>query len=120
MSKVKKRSRVAEKRWVRKSDGRLEAFNRSKMRLSVLKAGASRRQASQVTNAITKSVRACELCVDIEGKKEVSSARLSNVVISELLKINKDAAERFSNYRIEKQKTRRPQTPIAPEKPGHP
>jgi len=114
MSKATKRSRVAEKRWVRKSDGRLEAFNRSKMRLSVLKSGASRRQASQVTNTITKSVRACELCEDIEGKKEVSSARLSNVVIAELLKINKDAAERFSDYRIEKQKTRSPQTPFAP------
>jgi len=112
MSKVKKRSRGVEKRWVRKSDGHLEAFNRSKIRLGVLKAGASRKQASQVASTITKSVRICELCDDVEGKKEVSSARLSNVVIAELHKINRDAAKRFSNYRVGKQKTRGSQVPF--------
>jgi len=112
MSKVKKRSRVVEKRWVRKSDGRLEAFNRSKIRVSVLKAGASRKQASQVASTISKSVLVCELCEDTGGKKEVSSARLSNVVIAELRKINRDAAKRFSNYRVGKQKTRSPQVPF--------
>jgi hypothetical protein len=111
MSKAK-RSRAVDKRWVRKSDGRLEAFNRSKIRASVLKAGASRKQARQVASTITKSVRVCELCVDIEGKKEVSSSRLSNVVIAELLKINRDAAESFSNYRVGKQRTRSPQVPF--------
>jgi hypothetical protein len=112
MSNVKKRSRVVEKRWVRKNDGRLETFKKSKLRVSVLKAGASRKQARQVANTITNSVRVCELCEDIEGKKQVSSARLSNVVIAELQKINKDAAERFTNYRREKQKTRNPQAPF--------
>lgn len=112
MSKVKKRSLGVEKRWVRKSDGRLEAFNRSKIRLGVLKAGASRKQASQVTNTITKSVRMRELFNNVEGKKEVSSARLSNVVIAELQKINSDAAERFSNYRVRNQKTRGSRIPF--------
>jgi len=112
MSKVKKRSLGVEKRWVRKSDGRLEAFNRSKIRLGVLKAGASRKQASQVTNTITKSVRMRELFNNVEGKKEVSSARLSNVVIAELQKINSDAAERFSNYRVRNQKTRGTRIPF--------
>jgi hypothetical protein len=112
MSKVKKRSLGVEKRWVRKSNGRLEAFNRSKIRLGVLKAGASRKQASQVANTITKSIRVCELCNDVEEKKEVSSARLSNVVIAELQKINRDAAERFSNYRLRKQRTHSPRVPF--------
>jgi len=112
MSKVKKRSLGVEKRWVRKSDGRLEAFNRSKIRLGVLKAGASRKQASQVTNTITKSVRMRELFNDVGGKKEVSSARLSNVVIAELQKINSDAAERFSNYRVGNQKIRGSRVPF--------
>jgi hypothetical protein len=106
-----KRSRVAEKRWVRKSDGRLEAFNRSKIRVSVLKAGASQMQARQIANTITASVRACELCEDVAGNKEVSSARLSNVVIAELRTRNKDAAERYSTYRVQQQQIRSAQTP---------
>ena len=105
MSK-EKRPRVLVKRWVRKSDGRLEAFNRAKLRVSVLKAGASRTEARRVADTITNSVRACELCEDVAGNKEVSSARLSNVVIQQLRAVNRDAAERYSAFRREKQQTR--------------
>ncbi len=101
-----KRPRIAVKRWVRKSDGRLEAFNRSKLRVSVLKAGASRTEARHVADAITKSVRACELCEDVAGNKEVSSAQLSTVVIQQLRALNKDAAERYSAFRVENQQAR--------------
>ncbi len=103
---AEKRPRGAVKRWVRKSDGRLEAFNRSKLRVSVLKAGASRTEARHVADTITNSVRACELCEDVAGNKEVSSAQLSDVVIQQLRALNMDAAERYSAFRGEKQQTR--------------
>ncbi len=101
-----KRSRAAVKRWVRKSDGRLEAFNRSKLRRSVLKAGASRTEARHVADTITRSVRAGALSEDVAGTQEVSSAQLANVVIQELRAVNKDAAARYSAFRVEKQQPR--------------
>lgn len=88
-----------EKRWVRKRNGRLQVFNRQKIRSSVVNAGATQKQARHVANTITESVRVCKLCRDINGKKEVSSARLSNTVTSELFKINRNAADRYSKYR---------------------
>lgn len=103
---MKKDLRTIEKRWVRKRNGSLETFNRSKIRSSLLKAGATRKQARQVTNKITKSIRSCNLCKDINGKKEVSSALLSKTIISELQTINRNVAERFYNYRNLKRKTR--------------
>jgi len=106
MSKVKKRPTLRAERWVRKSNGRLELYNRSKLRSSILKAGATRKQAREVTTSITKSLRTCTLCKDINGKKEVSSVNLSNIIISELQKLNPNAATSYSNYRDLRQRTR--------------
>lgn len=105
MSKVKKRSTLRAKRWVRKSNGRLELYNRSKLRSSILKAGATRKQAREVTTSITKSVRTGNLCKDINGKKEVSSINLSNSIISKLQKINSNATTSYSNFRKLKRRT---------------
>jgi hypothetical protein len=108
MSNIKKRPTLRAERWVRKSNGKLERYKRSKLRASIIKAGATQKQARRVTTSITKNVRSCNVCKDINGKKEVSSANLANIIISELQKINPNAATGFSNYRTLKQQSRPP------------
>ena len=105
MSKVKKRSRLLSERWVRKSNGKLERYNRSKLRSSILKSGATRRQAQKITTSITNSFRRGNLGKNINGKKEISSINLSNSIISELKKINQNATSNYTNYRNLKRRT---------------
>ena len=76
MSKVKKRSRLLAESWVRKSNGKLERYNRSKLRSSILKAGATRRQAQKITTLITNNVRRGNFDKNINGKKEIPSINL--------------------------------------------
>jgi hypothetical protein len=105
MSKVKKRSRLLAESWVRKSNGKLERYNRSKLRSSILKAGATRRQAQKITTLITNNVRRGNFAKNINGKKEIPSINLSNRIISELQKINLNATTNYTNYRNLKRRT---------------
>jgi transcriptional regulator NrdR family protein len=80
---------------VEKRDGRIQDFVQSKIEASVEKAGATVEQAVQVAKTVAKKVA---------NMVEVSSAKLSDYVVTALRKINKKAADAYVAYRDRKLK----------------
>lgn len=80
---------------VRRRDGKVVEFDPSNVSAGVAKAGASVREAVQVTKKVSRK---------IARRAEISAEELSEIVATELGKLNKPAAEEFVRYRKNKLK----------------
>lgn len=83
---------------VKKRDGRLQRFLESKIIRSVRRAGATARQATYV---------AVDVSLKIGRKAIIPAAKLSNMVVASLRKVNKKAAQAFVRFRKKKLKIRK-------------
>lgn len=73
---------------VRKRNGALQAFNKSKIVKACKKAGVSTKSAMAVAEEVAKKV----------GKATIRAERLSKLVVASLRKRNKRAAQSFVAY----------------------
>ncbi|WXG42976.1 MAG: ATP cone domain-containing protein [Promethearchaeati archaeon SRVP18_Atabeyarchaeia-1] len=80
---------------VKKRDGRIEEFSESKIVAAVEKAGATAKQAAQVAKDIAKKVA---------NMVDVTTAKLSDLIATELRKLNKKAADAYVANRDKKLK----------------
>jgi len=80
---------------VKKRDGKLEKFMKSKIIRGCKKSGATAKQATQVAKDVSKKVAKMTL---------IPAAKLSDMVIKSLRKVNKKATSAFVKYRNNKLK----------------
>lgn len=83
---------------VKKRSGRLEEFKKSKILAACKKAGASAKEATEVAKEV--SIKVAEMVM-------VPAAKLSNMVVAALRKLNKAAADAFVEFREKKLKSKK-------------
>jgi len=119
---------------VRKRNGRLERFDKNKIIAGVMEAGATRKEARQAANRISRRTSNTWVCTYVRGKPQVASPTISSEVVSSLRQVNRGAANKFVRYRDSKlrkarraraiDRSRRPSVAIdtvpLPEKPRRP
>jgi len=95
---------------VRKRNGRLEEFDKNKIVASVMKAGATKREANRVANRVHRRALATGVqCKSISrrGRPEIASPTISCEVASRLREVNRPVANRFVRYRDRKLRARK-------------
>jgi len=86
---------------IRKRDGRIEEFLESKIVAGVKKAGATAKEATQVTK---------DVATKVAHRTEIAAEELSHTVVNSLRKVNQKASNEFVKFRDSKLKTKKDKT----------
>lgn len=73
---------------VKKRNGKLEEFNSQKIVSACLKAGASLESANEVAESVDKKIY-----------NKIPTSKIRTIVLNELVKFNKSAAEGFKKFK---------------------